>query len=118
MARLPPPVAGIDRYPRKITKAMDEKKVAKRSLMKPFIKAVNYTHMMPTRYQVMMGGRGCVGEMGLPREPKAKLQAAWLQLVLELKNGRRRVSERSFARAPLTPPSSRALSVVAVAGTV
>ena len=56
MARLPPPVAGIDRYPRKITKAMDEKKVAKRSLMKPFIKAVNYTHMMPTRYQVMMGG--------------------------------------------------------------
>lgn len=44
-------VAGIDRYPRKITRAMTEKKVAKRSLMKPFIKAVNFTHMMPTRYQ-------------------------------------------------------------------
>ena len=44
-------VAGLDRPPRKITKAMDEKKIAKRSLMKPFIKHVNYTHMMPTRYQ-------------------------------------------------------------------
>mmetsp|Transcript_57230 Transcript_57230/g.129670 ORF Transcript_57230/g.129670 Transcript_57230/m.129670 type:complete len:98 (-) Transcript_57230:228-521(-) len=30
---------------------MDEKKIAKRSLMKPFIKYVNYTHLMPTRYQ-------------------------------------------------------------------
>ena len=46
-------VAGIDRYPRKITKSMDEKKIAKRSLMKPFIKYVNYTHLMPTRYQVL-----------------------------------------------------------------
>ena len=44
-------VAGLDRPPRKITKAMDEKKITKRSLMKPFIKHVNYTHMMPTRYQ-------------------------------------------------------------------
>jgi large subunit ribosomal protein L27e len=46
-------VAGIDRYPRKITKSMGEKKIAKRSLMKPFVKRVNFTHMMPTRYQVI-----------------------------------------------------------------
>jgi len=44
-------VAGIDRYPRKITKGMTEKKITKRSLMKPFIKHVNFTHIMPTRYQ-------------------------------------------------------------------
>jgi len=44
-------VAGIDRYPRKITKGMGEKKVKKRSIMKPFIKYVNYSHLMPTRYQ-------------------------------------------------------------------
>jgi len=44
-------VAGIDRYPRKITKGMTEKKVQKRSIMKPFIKYVNYSHLMPTRYQ-------------------------------------------------------------------
>jgi large subunit ribosomal protein L27e len=46
-------VAGIDRYPRKITRGMTEKKVAKRSLMKPFIKAINFSHIMPTRYQVI-----------------------------------------------------------------
>lgn len=42
-------VAGIDRYPRKVTKSMKEDQVKKRSKMKPFIKSVNYTHMMPTR---------------------------------------------------------------------
>ena len=45
-----PAVAGIDRYPRKITKSMKEAKMKKLSKIKPFIKPVNYTHMMPTRY--------------------------------------------------------------------
>merc|ERR1712032_1707476 len=43
-------VAGIMKYPLKITKSMPEKKVAKRSRIKPFIKCVNYNHLMPTRY--------------------------------------------------------------------
>jgi len=43
-------VAGIQKYPLKITKGMPEKKIAKRSKLKPFIKTVNYTHLMPTRY--------------------------------------------------------------------
>merc|ERR1712093_200020 len=33
-------VAGVDRYPRKITKRMGAKKVSKRSKVKPFVKAV------------------------------------------------------------------------------
>merc|ERR1739836_12209 len=37
-------VAGIDRYPRKVTK--------KRSKVKPFLKVINYNHVMPTRYSV------------------------------------------------------------------
>merc|ERR1739841_232909 len=41
-------VAGIDRYPRKVSK----KKVSKRSKIQPFLKVVNYNHMMPTRYSV------------------------------------------------------------------
>merc|ERR1712167_327256 len=45
-------VAGIDQYPRKVTKAMSKNKVKKRSKMKPFVKMVNYNHMMPTRYVV------------------------------------------------------------------
>merc|ERR1711962_775113 len=34
-------VAGIDKYPRKVTKPMGKKKVAKRSKFKPFLKVVN-----------------------------------------------------------------------------
>ena len=30
---------------------MDKKKQEKRSLIKPFVKHVNLTHLMPTRYQ-------------------------------------------------------------------
>jgi len=43
-------VAGIMKYPLKITKGMSEKKIAKRSRIKPFLKCVNYNHVMPTRY--------------------------------------------------------------------
>lgn len=45
-------VAGIDKYPLKITKKMSAKKVTKRSRIKPFIKVVNYNHIMPTRYSL------------------------------------------------------------------
>ena len=37
-------VAGIDRYPRKVTKKMSKKKVAKRSKIKPFLKVMKWTH--------------------------------------------------------------------------
>merc|ERR1711988_404025 len=43
-------VAGIMKYPLKVTKNMSEKKIAKRSRIKPFLKCVNYNHIMPTRY--------------------------------------------------------------------
>merc|ERR550525_2359610 len=43
-------VAGIEKYPLKVTKSMGAKRVARRSRVKPFIKAINYTHLMPTRY--------------------------------------------------------------------
>ncbi|XP_037110471.1 60S ribosomal protein L27-like [Syngnathus acus] len=45
-------VAGIDRYPRKVTATMSKKKLAKRSKIKAFIKFFNYNHLMPTRYSV------------------------------------------------------------------
>ncbi|WEW55017.1 60S ribosomal protein L27B [Emydomyces testavorans] len=49
-------VAGIERYPSKVTKRMGAKKVAKRSKVKPFIKTVNYNHLMPTRYTLELEG--------------------------------------------------------------
>merc|ERR1712062_943764 len=48
-------IAGIDRYPRIVTKRMSKKKVKSRSKIKPFLKVVNYNHMMPTRYTVDIG---------------------------------------------------------------
>lgn len=48
-------VAGIDKSPRKVTKSMSAKKVARKTRMKAFIKAVNYTHLLPTRYTVDPG---------------------------------------------------------------
>jgi large subunit ribosomal protein L27e len=45
-------VAGIERVPLKVTKAMGKKKVAKRSTIKAFVKVINYNHLMPTRYAV------------------------------------------------------------------
>eukprot|EP00350_Pseudokeronopsis_sp_OXSARD2_P008362 CAMPEP_0170560430 /NCGR_PEP_ID=MMETSP0211-20121228/48847_1 /TAXON_ID=311385 /ORGANISM="Pseudokeronopsis sp., Strain OXSARD2" /LENGTH=80 /DNA_ID=CAMNT_0010874599 /DNA_START=78 /DNA_END=320 /DNA_ORIENTATION=+ len=34
---------------------MNKKKVARRSKIKPFVKLVNYNHLMPTRYSVDLG---------------------------------------------------------------
>lgn len=45
-------VVGIDRSPLPVTKGMAPKKVAQRSRVRPFIKAVNYNHLMPTRYNL------------------------------------------------------------------
>lgn len=42
-------VAGVDRFPRKVTRKMGKKKIKDRSKMKAFIKVMNYNHLMPTR---------------------------------------------------------------------
>ena len=45
-------VAGIGRAPRKVTRTMSEKRIARRIRIKPFIKYVNFNHFMPTRYML------------------------------------------------------------------
>eukprot|EP00118_Oscarella_pearsei_P028801 m.2969 g.2969 ORF g.2969 m.2969 type:complete len:137 (+) comp8991_c0_seq1:32-442(+) len=45
-------VAGINRYPLKVTRKMGKKKAGKRSKIKPFVRVFNYNHLMPTRYSV------------------------------------------------------------------
>lgn len=49
-------VAGIERYPLKITRRMSKTRQDKRSKVKPFIKIVNYNHLMPTRYTLELEG--------------------------------------------------------------
>ena len=45
-------VIGIERPPLKVTRRMGIKRVEKRSRIKPFVKIINYNHLMPTRYTV------------------------------------------------------------------
>lgn len=49
-------VAGIEKAPRKVTKKMNAKKIAKRSQISCFVKVVNYNHLMPTRYTLDVEG--------------------------------------------------------------
>ena len=41
-------VAGIERYPLKITGEHDQKKIARRTRIRPFIKGIDYNHLLPT----------------------------------------------------------------------
>jgi large subunit ribosomal protein L27e len=54
-------VAGIEKPPRKVTKRMGKAKIEKRSKIKPFLKYVNYAHLMPTRYLPLINVRYIVG---------------------------------------------------------
>ena len=49
-------VAGIERYPSTVTRRMSKNTQAKRSKVKPFIKVINYNHLMPTRYTLELEG--------------------------------------------------------------
>ena len=43
---------GIERSPKKVTRSMSKKKIERKCQLKPFVKFVNYNHMLPTRYLV------------------------------------------------------------------
>eukprot|EP01129_Flabellula_baltica_P002227 TRINITY_DN12060_c0_g1_i1.p1 TRINITY_DN12060_c0_g1~~TRINITY_DN12060_c0_g1_i1.p1 ORF type:complete len:135 (+),score=28.23 TRINITY_DN12060_c0_g1_i1:71-475(+) len=45
-------VAGIEKAPEAITRAMPRKKAARKNRIKPFVKEINLTHVLPTRYNV------------------------------------------------------------------
>lgn len=45
-------IAGIARYPRKITKNMSEKKISRRIKQKSFVQYVNHNQLILTRYVV------------------------------------------------------------------
>ena len=45
-------VAGIDKGPKKITKRMSDKKIKSKARVRPFVKFVNYTHLLATRFTV------------------------------------------------------------------
>ncbi|KAL5478569.1 RPL27B [Sanghuangporus weigelae] len=68
-------VAGVERYPRKVTRRMGAKKLEKRSKVKPFIKAVNYSHLFPTRYTLELEGLKGVVSAETFKEPSQREDA-------------------------------------------
>jgi len=86
-------VAGIERYPRKVTRRMGQKKVSRRSKVKPFIKVripprsptispltstlqiVNYSHLFPTRYALELEGLKGVVTYDTFKEPSQRENA-------------------------------------------
>lgn len=45
-------VLGLEKPPQKITSNMDNEKIEKRTNVRVFLKHINYSHLMPTRYVV------------------------------------------------------------------
>ena len=86
-------VAGIERHPLKITGRMTQKKIAKRSRVKPFLKVVNFNHILPTRYT-------------LPQEIDAKKIVSDAQLEtaegkIEAKKAFKALLQDKFANPPV-----------------
>lgn len=45
-------VVGVARQPRNVNRRTSKKQFLKRTTVKPFVKFVNFNHLMPTRYVV------------------------------------------------------------------
>eukprot|EP01128_Nolandella_sp_AFSM9_P011881 TRINITY_DN8784_c0_g1_i1.p2 TRINITY_DN8784_c0_g1~~TRINITY_DN8784_c0_g1_i1.p2 ORF type:complete len:135 (-),score=32.32 TRINITY_DN8784_c0_g1_i1:63-467(-) len=45
-------VVGVEKFPLPVTRSMNKKKVARRTRVKPFVKTLNYNHILPTRYSL------------------------------------------------------------------
>merc|ERR1739848_794607 len=77
-------VAGIDKYPLKVTKPMGKKRVAKRSKVKSFVKVYNHNHLMPTRYSVDINfNKSAVNKDALKDGAKRKRARTDIKLKLE-----------------------------------
>lgn len=55
-----------------VTKSSSKKVQARRSSLKTFVKAVNYTHLMPTRYTLDVDLKGVVAPESLENSTKRK----------------------------------------------
>ena len=72
-------VAGVETAPKSISNKMTQKKIERRSRVKPFVKYVNYTHLLATRFVVKdeLDFKGIVTEEALedPAQRKAMIKA-------------------------------------------
>eukprot|EP01004_Peranema_trichophorum_P000227 NODE_10253_length_528_cov_256.639506_g9606_i0.p1 GENE.NODE_10253_length_528_cov_256.639506_g9606_i0~~NODE_10253_length_528_cov_256.639506_g9606_i0.p1 ORF type:complete len:137 (+),score=18.50 NODE_10253_length_528_cov_256.639506_g9606_i0:62-472(+) len=65
-------LAGIRHGPRKVTRDMPKKHIKRRIKIIPFVKVVNHTHVMPTRYNMDLG-TGFKGQISVKDANKRRL---------------------------------------------
>lgn len=68
-------VAGVEEAPKKVTKGMSEQKIAKRTTIKTFVKAINYNHLMPTRYTFDIESFKAAVSVDALKEPSQRAEA-------------------------------------------
>ena len=68
-------VAGIDKYPRRVKRSMTKKQIEKRSRLYPFLKTLNFQHVMPTRYSYEELKLSEAVPKGAARDPARKRRA-------------------------------------------
>lgn len=80
-------VVGIEQGPKRVSKTDSAEKIAKRIAVKPFLKLVNYNHLMPTRYSLDVESfKGAITDEALV-EPSQKQEAkALVKKALEEKH--------------------------------
>ncbi len=90
-------VAGVDRSPKKVTRDMSKKQFNKKTSVKPFVKFVNYNHVMPTRYTLDVADKikALLGDDTLTNEEKRKTALKTLKTTLD-----ERCVGRSRCRVP------------------
>ncbi|KAK2964527.1 putative 60S ribosomal protein L27 [Blattamonas nauphoetae] len=50
-------VAGINKAPKRVATRMGQRRITKKSGLKPFVKVVNFSHVLPTRYSCEIPSR-------------------------------------------------------------
>ncbi|KDD76779.1 hypothetical protein H632_c107p1 [Helicosporidium sp. ATCC 50920] len=85
-------VLGLGKSPGKVTKSSSLQKQARKSSLRTFVKAVNYQHMMPTRYTLDVDLKNVVGADAVENSSKRKAtnRAARKVLSEKFKTGKNR----------------------------
>jgi len=96
-------VAGIDKYPLKVTTRMAKKKVVRRSKVKTFVKTVNFNHMMPTRYGLDLDLKNVVTTESLVHDQLKKRNDVRRQVKKLFEERYKKLSRLRYVNLPNVP---------------
>eukprot|EP00997_Jenningsia_sp_PLL12_P009308 NODE_6246_length_521_cov_113.169492_g5478_i1.p1 GENE.NODE_6246_length_521_cov_113.169492_g5478_i1~~NODE_6246_length_521_cov_113.169492_g5478_i1.p1 ORF type:complete len:161 (+),score=4.64 NODE_6246_length_521_cov_113.169492_g5478_i1:54-485(+) len=85
-------LAGISKYPQRVTRKTTARKAAMKSRVKPFIKTYNWNHIMPTRYALDIDFRSFINGSVVadPTKKKVALKKAKTLMINDYLTGKNR----------------------------